>query len=924
MGGSRGWAAAPPTSSPPRPVLLSDGQILEMTTESATALPLSRSTAALRERVQQLRAAAQTRRAQGATGLQVAGLLSQLVDDFLRELYGDALHAAGGDRSALTRGAALLAVGGTGRGDLAPYSDIDLLFLQASQEPAGFTEAVAAMVRHCWDAGLQLGHSVRTVADAIRMARQDSQFATALLEARCLCGSEALAEELHRAFVRQVIRARNGSFIEECLAEREKERQSHGAVVQQLEPDVKRSLGGLRDLHLLRWVGYARAGVADFDSLKLQGALSVEEARRLVLAYEFLTGVRIDLHFAAGRAQDVLSREDQLRLAEQRGIAGTAGLRPVERFMQQYFEHSTAVADIVGRFVERQRPRPWIRSVVNYLMSFRVDDIYRIGAGQIDVVPRQRSRVCSSLEEVLRLTLTAVMHRVRIAPKLVDRLKQHARQLAGQDLTPEARRLFLQILARPGTLGAALRVLYDVGVLEVVLPCLKHVRCLLQFNQYHAYTVDEHTLRTIEAAERFEADRGPVGQAYREIRHKELLHLALLLHDAGKGFEEDHSEVGRRLALETARRLGLPEHQRDLLEFLVHQHLLMATLAFRRDTNDPEVLLRFNHEVGSPDALRMLYVLTAADITAVGPGVWNEWKAELLAAFYDRSMMWLSGQSDVFEESARRRQVVREVLRHLHAPEAGADDVARRLAPFPIHYLLSTPPAQIAADLELIARRRPHDIHIASHYDAETGTVEYRVITSEAVTTGCFHKLTGVLSAKRMEILSAQICSSQEGVIVDSYRVRDYDHEGEVPEFRREEVATAIRRVLQGELDVESLFRSRLRFAPHVLQGPVSNLPMRVVIDNETSDRYTIIDVFAHDRPGLLYRITRSLFELELSVALARIATHFDQVVDVFYVTDIQGAKIRDGQRLRQIREQLAERIAEFEQAALAAAAENS
>lgn len=874
------------------------------------------SSTGLRERVRGWREGAAVRRLQGASGLQVAGFISQAVDDFLRWLYEQVQHEAGVDRSVMARGAALLAVGGTGRGDLAPYSDVDLLFLHLPQEPPGFTEVVSATVRHCWDAGLKLGHSVRTVADALRMARQDTQFATSLIEARCLSGSAVLVEELRRAFVRQVIQGGHGSFIEACLAAREKERETHGAVVQQLEPDIKRSLGGLRDLHLLRWVGYARFGAADLDSLKLRGALTVEEARRLVLAYEFLTGVRIDLHLAAGKAQDVLSREEQLRLAEQRGIPGTAGMRPVERFMQHYFEHSTAIADITSRFVERQRPKPWRTWFVNYLLSFRVDEIYRIGAGWIDVLPRQRARVCASLEEVLRLAVTAVMHRVRLAPKLVDRLKQSARQLSQQEVTPEARRLFLQLLGRPGTLGAVLRVLYDVGVLDTVLPCLKHMRCLLQFNQYHAYTVDEHTLRCIEAAERLESDQGPFGQAYREVRHKELLHLALLLHDAGKGFEEDHSEVGRRLAIEAAQRLGLPEHQRDLLEFLVHQHLLMATLAFRRDTSDPEVLLRFNHQVGSPDALRMLYVLTAADIQAVGPGVWNDWKAELLTSFYDRAMLWLSGQSELFEEATRRRQIVQEVLRHGDWPAADAEQVVRWLAPFPMHYLTATPPRQIAADLRLLAQRRPDDIHVHAEYDAETGTVEYRVITSEAVTSGCFHKLTGVLSALRMEILSALICSSQEGLIIDSYRVRDYDHEGELPEFRREEVAEMIRRVLRGEVDVETLFRNRLRFARQLKQGPVSNLPLRVVIDNETSDRYTIIDVFAHDRPGLLYRITRSLYELKLSVVLARIATHFDQVVDVFYVTDAQGAKIRDGQRLRQIREDLTQRLAEFERTA--------
>lgn len=876
--------------------------------------------ARLRAQVDALRAHVRKRMVQGANAVPAAADFSDqtaaFVADRLREALGQHPPPV---QARAAQEAALVAVGGSGRREMAPYSDVDLLFLLSPDSPPEFADCVAQTVRDCWDAGLKLGHSVRTVADAVRMARQDPHTATTLVDAQGIWGSTALVEELRRAFQKRVVRSRVAQFVRDCIQAREKERNEFGSTVQQLQPDVKRSLGGLRDLQLIRWIGFAHHGVSDIDSLKLQGALSPDDARRLLLAQEFITHVRIHLHLSAGKPQDVLSREDQLRIADEFGVAGTAGQRPVERFMQQYFEHSTAIADVARRFVARHTPRPWFERAVDYVVSYRLDDIYRIGRDSLNVPRRHRAAVCGSLEGVLRLYLTAVRCRVRVAPPLLESVKTAARQLPAH-VSPEAARLFLEMLGRPGVLGAALRDLYDAGVLELLLPSLKHMRCLLQFNQYHSYTVDEHTLRAIEAAERFDADPGPLGRAYREIRHKELLHLALLLHDAGKGFEEDHSEVGRRLALEAAQRLGLPEHQRDLLVFLVHRHLLMATLAFRRDTSDPEVLLNFNHEVGSPDALQLLYVLTAADISAVGPGVWNDWKAELLTALYDRSQVWLSGQSHLFDEPTRLQRVVADVQRHLAPPADGAavtaEQLGRRIAALPKHYLLATAPAQIAADLECIDRRAADEIRVRSQYDAETGTVEYRIITHEAVCSGCFHKITGVLSAKRMEILSAQICTCQDGVIIDSYRVHDYDHAGEVPEFRRAEVAEAIEKTLRGAVDVETLFRSRLRFAPHVVAGPVSNLPMRVVVDNETSDRFTIVDVFAHDRPGLLYRIARTIYECGLSVVLAKISTHFDQVVDVFYLTDGGGDKIRDGQRLRQIRDDLVERLTEFERQA--------
>lgn len=868
----------------------------------------------LRRQVDSIRDLARKRISGGANGLQVASAISQATDAFLGAQIGEALEAYPPKvRQALFRSTALVAVGGSGRGDPAPYSDVDLLFVSRRSAPPEFDQFVSRIVRDSWDAGLKLGHSVRTADDALRTARHDPQFATSLIDVRCLWGDAGFVADLVRKFHRNVVQSRPRQFIEDCIFAREVERSQHGAAVLQLEPDIKRSFGGLRDLHLLRWVGFARYGVSDVDSLKLLGALSLEDARRLVLAYEYLTSVRINLHLSAGRPHDLLSRDDQLRIADERRIPGTAGQRPVEMFMQEYFAHSLAIADISSRFVARHRQHPLLRRVVDFVMSYRVKEIYIVGPQTVTVAARHRDAVGQSIEKILQLYLIASAHGVLPEPTLLESIKQSQGAIAETPLSTAAAKLFLELLERPGQLSPLLRSLFDIGVLERVLPAMKHTRCLLQFNQYHSYTVDEHTFRAVGAAEAFEHDSGPVGRAYREIHHKELLHLALLLHDAGKGYEEDHSEVGKRLAEDAAVRLGIPEHQRDLLVFLVHRHLLMATLAFRRDISDTELLLNFNHEVGSPDALQMLYVLTAADITAVGPGVWNDWKAELLTILYDRAMIWLSGKSHLFAEQLRLQDVVAEVLRCANVSGEEEQAVRDRLQFAPPHYLFAARPERIAQDLAVIQRRGPEDIEVEANYDPETATIEYRVITSEGIGVGFFHKLTGVLSAKRMEILNAQICTYSDGIIIDSFRVRDHDHDGPVPEFRRAEVAGLMKKALRGEIDVETLFRARLRFAPSIVQGPVSNLPMRAVIDNETSDRCTVIDIFAHDRPGLLYRISRTLFELDLSVVLAKISTHFDQVVDVFYVTDAKGRKISDGFRLRTIRHVLTEQIQQFE-----------
>lgn len=867
-------------------------------------------------RLQALRDQAHERYAGGAPGLQVAALICEMTDRLICELFQEALGLLPeGDRALVARQMAIVAVGGTGRGELAPYSDVDLLFLHTSRCDERLTGCIAQAVRDCWDAGIKLGHSVRTPADALAAARLDPQFATSLVEARILWGDERLFDGFKAKFHRQVVRKRYPEFYRDVVAARQAERAQFGETERQLEPDVKRSRGGLRDIHLLRWIGFARFGTTDIDLLRLEGALTREDAQSLVAAQEFITRIRVELHFAAGKAQEILTRDEQLRLAELLGIQATAGQRPVERFMQTYFRHSTAVADIAQRFALRYRPTTLWMQIARFLFSHRSNYIFRVNAGEIDVVPRFRERVCATLESLLNLFELAGMYSVRPAPALVEMIRQTTPKIP-PTVSPQAARLFLSILRLGGQVGRVLRDMYGTGVLELVLPEMSHARCLMQFNQYHCYTVDEHSLRAVEAVERFAGDPGPVGTAYRNIRHKEILHLALLLHDLGKGYEEDHSEVGRKIAGDVAARLGLSGHDREMLVFLVHKHLLMAHLAFRRDLSDVEMLMRFSRDVGSPENLRMLFVLTAADMTAVGPGTWTNWKAELLSELFERALQILSGVPPKFRAAERVREIAGRVRALVREPVAPADSQPAATGDLfdslPLHYLTATAPEQIASDLAAIRQLQGDEPFVRGTYEPETSTVAYRVITRDTIGSGLFHKVTGALTAKGLEILSANICTTTAGIVIDSFHVHDGDHVGVVPPFRLHEVESAIADVLTGRTTVEYLFQRHRRLlratAPQLVREPT-----RVAIDNNSSERFTVIDVFAHDRRGLLYTIASTLLELRLSVSLAIISTHLDQVLDVFYVTDREGDKLQDEARLAGIQEVLVTRIDEFE-----------
>lgn len=870
-------------------------------------------------RLQSLRDQALERYRSGAPGLQVAALISEMTDRLLIEIFEETLqHFDEPTRQSIRQQTAIIAIGGSGRGELAPFSDADILFLHRGVTTRQFDDCVAQAVRDCWDAGIKLGHSVRTLSDTLAMARREPQFATALVEARLVWGSERLYERLKKKFYRKLVRLRRRAFFNSCLAAREVERDQFGATVQQLEPDIKRSAGGLRDIHLIRWIGFGCFGTTELDLLRLAGALSRDDAQMLAAAQEFLMRIRVEMHFAAGRAQEVLSREEQLRLADLYGYSGTGGQRGVERFMQAYFRHSTAVADICTRFVARHQIRSLVDHTVRFLFAHRSSRMFLVRLDEIDVISRYRATVCGDLEQLLDLYNLSGMYSLDLAPSLVEAIKLAVPALK-PEISPRSAELFLAILKRVGRVGRVLRCMYATGVLELVIPDMSRVRCLLQFNQYHSFTVDEHSLRAVEAAESFGRGNGPVAATYQEISQQEILHLAMLLHDLGKGLEEDHSQVGLRIADSVADRLRLTHTQRELLVFLVHKHLVMAHLAFRRDLSDPDVLLRFSRDVGSPEQLRMLYVLTAADITAVGPGAWTDWKAELLTELYDRALLILSGRHQPFGERERMKRLREQVLEYLQntplATDAGfsAERIEEELAAFPVHYLTGTDPERIVEDLQSIRLLDQQPVIVNSRFVPDTNTVEYRVITRDQPGSGWFSKITGALTAKRLEILTAQICTRSDGIIADAFHVQDDDHVGPIPEFRIREIQTAIQDVLSGRLTVESLFQRHRRFVPAGERRRLSIEPTRVVLDSGSSERFTIVDIFAHDRPGLLYQIASTLLELNLSVSLAKIDTHVDQVLDVFYVTDRNGGKLQDEARLRHVQSVLTERIEEFD-----------
>jgi [protein-PII] uridylyltransferase len=836
----------------------------------------------------------------GSPGIQVCAHQTDLLDAVLLDLYEAAIGEFGAKTESIV---CLVALGGYGRRDVAPFSDVDLMLLVEADANERVAPFVRRLTQDITDSGLQLGCSVRTPKEAVSLALKDATVFTSLVETRYLKGNADLFSRFTYRFRRRVTR-RSASLIRAVEEARRTERRQFGETVYLLEPNVKRSPGGLRELQFLRWVGFARYGEAAPEHLEGLGMLPTEDRRKLRAAREFLLRLRNELHFHSGKSQDNFDKSEQLRLSQSPLYEGTEALLPVEQLMREYIEHTSEVRYIVAHFVASAKRQTTLTGIVDPLLGHRVGDEFRVGPLHIRATKQGLLKVSSDLAETLRLMDLSNRYNVRIDHPTWQAVRTAMIDRPNLEVSPQAAQRFLSVLSQPARLGNLLRQLHELRVLEKLIPPMAHARCLMQFNDYHKFTVDEHSIRAVEAATEFRDDPGTLGDAYRGLCDKRMLHLALLVHDLGKGHPEDHSELGSRLAKEVGEHLGLAPRDSETLQFLVLKHLMMSHLAQRRDVHDDSVVVEFAVEVGSTEVLQILYLLTCADLAAVGPGVLNRWKLELITHLYRRAREYLGGEQAAFktDNSLTKR---REELRHIIARKPASEWLNQRIADMPGSYLLRGSAEDIAGELSRLHDLRCDDVAAWAKYLPEQNTVEFTVGAYEQITAGIFHKLTGALAGKGMQILSAEIHTLADNLALDRFHVLDPDYASEPTTERLNEVSESLIAALKDRVDRQPKFRRRWADRIKSPTDRFTPLPTRIQIDNSTSAQFTILDIFAHDQMGLLYTISRAIFELGLSVHAARIGTYLDQVVDVFYVTDEQNRKLYDERRLTEIREQL-------------------
>jgi [protein-PII] uridylyltransferase len=851
----------------------------------------------------------------GAGGLEVAVAWATVMDHLIRHLYA----ASSAEQSSRFPGSvsrlALIAQGGYGRGELNPRSDIDLLFLH-SWRVSPLAAAVAESLLHTlWDAGLQVGHATRSSSECLRLAESDMKVRTSLLDARFLCGDFDLYGEFDKTVESRLLKKSLNRFIREKLAESRLRHEEYGGSVYLLEPDVKNGQGGLRDIQTVRWIARAKLKSKDLDALALNGILSGADAGSLKASQDFLLRVRNELHFSTGKHQDQLTFEHQERVSAALGfVEGDGSLRAVEVFMRTYYLHAAQVSRLHSLIVHRLTDNDKALFGTPYSFGRTLREGIRLSRGDLTLTKPQ---VLENRPEILlKIFEDAQRHSCRLSYETREELRRRAHLIDDEfRRSPAANEIFFNILRWKDAVYETLLEMHRAGVLGGFIPEFGRLTCMVLHDAYHIYTVDEHSLRLIKEIERLKAgeylDSLPLlTQLAREADKIELLFLGLMFHDIGKGFGGGHSEVGARMVRAIAHRMRLNADDGALVEFLVRHHLLMTHTAFRRDLEDPKTIFDFAKVMGSVNNLKMLYLLTFADVKAVGPEVWNPWKGSLLGELYIKSLNLL----EEVEKGEFQRQDVRAVLRRIQTRarrQLGKDYPEEKVEQFlenmPERYFLSTPEKDIPSHFELMERFRGKKPEIALEHFPERDCTSVAICSQDR--PGLFASITGVFTALNLDILNARIFTARDGRILDVFRI---SHRGRseivMAERRWAKFRAALEGVLDGKIEVARLVEGAK--SPLLPRKRAPKVSTAINIDNQVSDDFTVIEVFTEDRIGVLFTIAYNLHRLGLSIHVAKISTNVDQVADVFYVTDGAGGKLDDPQQVETVRQFMYQNLA--------------
>ena len=828
--------------------------------------------------------------ADGAGGTETARAIAAAVDAVVLEAYADALQQG------REEGHSLVALGGYGRQKMSPHSDIDLLFLFAKEkqkDPA----FISGVLHPLWDVGFDLGHSSRTVAEAVRLLRDDLESCTAMMDGRFLAGDRGLFEEFQERLYKRMPRSMVATLQKMCRT-----RSRRNGTVQLLEPNVKESPGGLRDIHALEWALKAHSRQPGVDSLWSRH-LDEQDVKTLERGRGFLWWVRHELHFNVGRRRDVLGHELKPEIAHGLGYQDRGQELAAEGFMRDYYLHARAVHHLVELAFERltSRRRVSHRSVLLEPGAMAVD-------GEI-VLPRGKRYFADKPLRLLSIFHLAQVKKLRLSEE-VQRTIGASLHLVDDELrrSAEARDIFMRILRRKFRTAATLRRMHDLGVLGAYLPEFGSLTCLVQYDIYHLYTADEHTLVALDNLEALaHADKpSNLKQVLSDLERRDLLFLALLLHDIGKSRRQDHIVCGIEMATQLLERLNLPDEDRRFVLFLVEHHQDMVVIAQRRDLDDYKMIAEFARLFASMEWLKALYLLSYADLSAVVSDAWTDWQGALLWELYYKTSEQFQSGMKTFEDKQHARQLLDQYLKRLRGvwPALKIAAFQEHVEQLPPHYLLAYEQDQVELHQSLLERLGDKNVEV--EFIEHPGHTEILVCSRDQ--RQLLAKICGSLAVNDINILRADVHTRDDDMVLDIFQVTDVDGSPVLPDWKKARVRERLEEVVTLRLKARELLE-RYSVQWDRRKHKTQKRTPEVGIENQVSDRYTVIDVSMQDEVGLLYKITHALAELDLDIHMAIINTVARRAADSFYVVDDQGRKIVNYEVLEDVRQSLIEKL---------------
>jgi [protein-PII] uridylyltransferase len=878
----------------------------------------------------------------GAGGREICQARAAVLDVLLRYI----LHAVQSGTKVEVRTPppdfALVAIGGYGRGELNPQSDVDILFLHAGDtvstargKPHPHLSALTdGLLYTLWDIGLKVGHSVRTVDDCVRIANSDMQSKTSLIEARLIAGDREIFRRMESVVLAKCVRGFEDEYVAARLADQEARRSKFGNSATMQEPNIKNGCGGLRDYQNLIWMAFFKHRTRSLKELERQGPINAAETRQLEAAYDYLLRVRNELHYHVNRPADVVSKNLQPTLAHNLGYTDRSPVRRLEAFMGDLYNHMRNIYLITRTLEQRLALSPHLDrrlpSFGEFLRQGRrrlqrqLVDGFKFVEGEIHPASSRVFR--DQPRRLMRVFLYSQQRGWKLHPDLAQLIRNQL-SLVDRAFLRDAHvhETFLEILNQRGNVAPILRAMHEVGLLGKYLPEFGKLTCLVQHEFYHQYTADEHTLVCLEQLDRiWEAEKPPhsnYSELFRAVERPFLLYLALLLHDSGKAVRAGrHSEVGGRLALNAARRLGLDGATTHTLRLIIEHHLDMTQTSQRRDLDDTTVIRNFAAQIQSAENLRLLTLHTVADTLGTSDKLWNGFKDSLLLLLFHKTMELLTGATVFIRAEEKQRQLQAEEVRRALPQTICDEEVDAHFATLPPGYFLVHTSKDIVADVtlaHLFMRRQVEEEEQALapvftwHNEPDRGYTAVKVCTWDR--HGLFGKITGSLTAAGLNILSARIFTRNDGIILDTFFVTDARTGLLADNAEREKFERLLSQALTGELDLTGLIaRQRAAQQPSPwIEG--ERIPTRIRFDNETSDTRTIIDVETEDHLGLLYTISQALAELELDITVAKIITEKGAAFDSFYVGERNGARIIEPKRQEEVARRLRAVIAKLE-----------